>query len=46
MIAECIIFLATLGSGEMPSDNYMIQQQMSCNQSVPKLATTSSRVYI
>ena len=37
MIAECIIFLATLGSGEMPSDNYLIEQQMNCNYSVPKL---------
>ena len=37
MIAECIIFLATLGSLEAPSDDYMIEQQMSCNQSVPKL---------
>ena len=24
MIAECIIFLATLGSGDIPSDNYLI----------------------
>ena len=36
MIAECIIFLATLGSGEMPSDNYLIQEQINCNNSVPK----------
>ena len=36
MIAECIIFLATLGSGEMPSDNYLINQQINCNYSVPK----------
>ena len=36
MIAECIIFLATLGSVEMPSDNYLIQEQVNCNNSVPK----------
>ena len=36
MIAECIIFLATLGSLEVPNDSYYIENQMACNQSVPK----------
>ena len=35
MIAECIIFLATLGSGEMPSDNYLIENHFNCMDSVP-----------
>jgi hypothetical protein len=35
MIAECIIFLATLGSGEMPSDNYLIQNHFNCMENVP-----------
>ena len=35
MIAECIIFLATLGSGDMPTDNYLIENHFNCMDSVP-----------
>ena len=36
MIAECIIFLATLGSIETPNDEYMLEQYQNCSDSVPE----------
>ena len=36
MIAECIIFLATLGSLETPNDEYMLEQYQNCWESVPE----------
>jgi hypothetical protein len=46
MIAECIIFLATLGSVEpLPSDNYLIEQKMNCNQSVPAKMQEHAELY-
>ena len=36
MIAECIIFLATLGSIETPNDEYMLEQYQNCWDSVPE----------
>lgn len=36
MIASCIIFLATLGNGEMPyTENHFIQEYKNCQTSVP-----------
>tara|TARA_B100000085_G_scaffold41557_1_gene34666 strand:+ start:230 stop:781 length:552 start_codon:yes stop_codon:yes gene_type:complete len=46
MIAECIIFLATLGSGStLPSDNYLIENKLSCNQSVPARMQEHAELY-
>jgi hypothetical protein len=36
MIAECIIFLATLGSLEVPTDEYFIEQYFNCKEEVPQ----------
>tara|TARA_B100001996_G_scaffold380397_1_gene367751 strand:+ start:141 stop:692 length:552 start_codon:yes stop_codon:yes gene_type:complete len=35
MIAECIIFLATFSSLEVPNDEYFIDQYFNCREEVP-----------
>ena len=46
MIAECIIFLATFGSPNMPvDDTTVINQYLSCQTSVPKSMQQYASLY-
>lgn len=44
MIASCIIFLATLGSGDMP-DDYYIDGYLNCKENVPESMHQYSDLY-
>ena len=44
MIASCIIFLATLGSGDMP-DDYYIDEYLNCKKNVPESMHQYSDLY-